>query len=315
MKATAKAHVNIALIKYWGKKDELWNLPLTSSISFTLDKFYTITTVEYQKYLNEDELYIDNQLIIGKEYDRVVNFMKRIRKMYHIPYKAIIKSENFVPKKAGLASSSSAFSALSLAATKAFGIKLNYSELSSLSRLGSGSAARSVYGGLVYWDEGNNHDTSFAKPINGLEDLAILVCLVDEGEKILDSRSAMNKLKEYDDLKNDWIDKTNIAINNFMDALNNDDFIGLGLIAEEHALLMHNYIEKTGINYLNNSSHKIINLTRELREKGFEVFATMDAGANVKIITKQDVVKDVLPYYEKITKVVVCGKGEGIKII
>src|SRR5690554_2131442 len=169
MIAKARGYVNIAFIKYWGKANIEKNIPLTKSIGLTLDKFYTETKVTYDKNLKEDILYIDNVKATPNELKRVSNFMDFIRKEYNIPYYAKIDSFNYVPKKAGLSSSSSAFSALALAATKAYQLDLPQNELSRLARYGSGSAARSVIGAFSIWD--NKDDlSSFAKSFYDLED-------------------------------------------------------------------------------------------------------------------------------------------------
>ncbi|HLT00033.1 MAG TPA: diphosphomevalonate decarboxylase, partial [Acholeplasma sp.] len=298
MKKTAKAHVNIALIKYWGKKDKKWNLPLTSSLSFTVDKFYTKTTVEYKPLLTEDHLYIDDKFITGVEYDRVKQFMDMVRHLYNIPYFAEIVSYNFVPKKAGIASSSSAFAALALAATSAFGLELDKKALSALARYGSGSASRSICNGFAVWHEGYDHISSYAEEIEGFDDMALLVCMVNQNEKKVDSRTAMNVLEIYPQYKEDWITKTNILFNDMIHAIQIKDFVKVGITAETHAELMHQLIENTGNTYLTDVSREIIELTKWLRTQGYLVYATMDAGPNVKIILRKDSIKDVISYYE-----------------
>ncbi|MBN3490464.1 diphosphomevalonate decarboxylase [Acholeplasma equirhinis] len=315
MKKTAKAHVNIALIKYWGKKDKKWNLPLTSSLSFTVDKFYTKTSVEYKPLLTEDHLYIDDKFITGPELERVKTFMDMVRHLYNIPYFAEIISYNYVPKKAGIASSSSAFAALALAATESYDIHLEPKALSALARFGSGSAARSIYDGFSIWHEGYDHITSFAEPIKGFSDMAMLICMVDQREKKIDSRSAMNVLEEFPELKSDWISKTNMLLNDMVFAINQVDFEAMGKTAELHATLMHELISKTGVKYLNETSHEILDLTKWLRSQGHKVYATMDAGPNVKIIVKKENIKDVISYYEKICHVVVCYEGKGVHLL
>ncbi len=312
MKHTAKAHVNIALIKYWGKKDSTWNLPLTSSLSLTLDKFYTITTVEYHKEMMEDHLYIDGNFILGEELNRVVKFMNWVRKLYGIPYFARIESQNYVPKKAGLASSSSAFAALALAATKAYGLDLSQIELSKLARLGSGSAARSIYGDFAIWHEGESHDTSYAESFGKLDDIAVIVCLIDQGEKKVDSRTAMLKLDDYPELKETWIDTTNDYIKDIKKAFKKQDFKQIGEISQSHAELMHYIIQETGTSYLTNESFLVLDLVEKLKNQGHEIYATMDAGPNIKILVKKDAIKDVLPAIEKKCKVIVCYPGNGV---
>ncbi|WP_162150586.1 diphosphomevalonate decarboxylase [Acholeplasma equifetale] len=315
MKKTARSHINIALIKYWGKKDKTLNLPLTSSVSLTLDQFYTTTTVEYKKGLTEDHLYIDGRFITGDELKRVSNFMDEIRKRYNIPYYALIDSYNYVPKKAGIASSSSAFSALALAATEAFGVHLSQKELSSLARLGSGSASRSIISGFAIWHEGDSHESSYAESFYDYNDVAVIIAFVDKNEKKVGSRDAMNILTDFPELKNEWITLTNDHLERIKLGFINQDFNIIGTTLESHAIKMHELIEKTGITYLTDKSREIIQYTHALREKGYPVYVSMDAGPNVKIFTKKSSIKDVLPLYQKITEVVVCNKGKGAYLI
>jgi len=312
MKHTAKANVNIALIKYWGKKDITWNLPLTSSISLTLDAFYTLTTVAYDSKLTEDILYIDDELITGHENLRVTRYMDKIRQLYHIPYYAKITSYNHVPKKAGLASSSSAFAALAYAATKAYGLDLDKKKLSSLARLGSGSASRSIYEGLALWHEGKDHLSSYAEHLTNMDDLALIVCLIDESPKKVNSTDAMNLLNDFPELKKLWIDSTKDAFEDMKEAIIANDFDMIGQIAESHASLMHYIIQETGVSYLTDLSFKVIDLTEKLRAEGYPVYATMDAGANVKILTKKAYVDQVINRYKKLSKVIVSYSGLGV---
>ena len=314
MIAKARGNVNIAFIKYWGKSDLKLNLPLTSSIGLTLDSFYTETEVSYHKDLKEDVLYIDNKLIKGNEAKRVKDFMDHIRKTYNIPYYATIKSTNFVPKKAGLSSSSSAFSALSLAATKAYNLNLSSDELSRLARIGSGSASRSVIGNFSIWESGNDL-SSYAKEFYNLEDIVLLITLVSKEEKKVSSREAMIKLNDFPKLKKKWINKTNKYIIKITKEFINKDYYKVGLIAEKHALLMHKVINKTGINYLTDLSKEIINLTKNLRKKGFLVFNTIDAGPNVKIITNKETAKLVLPLYQNVVETILSKPGGGVSLI
>lgn len=312
MTHTAKANVNIALIKYWGKKDIEWNLPLTSSISLTLDAFYTKTTVTYDPTLTADILLIDDETITGGEYLRVTKYMDKLRKLYSIPFYAKITSYNFVPKKAGLASSSSAFAALAYAATKAYGLNLDSKELSSLARLGSGSASRSIYGGLVLWHEGHDHMSSYAEHLTHMDDLAVIVCLIDETPKKVNSTDAMNRLNEYPDLKELWILSTQDALNDMKEAIIENDFDKMGSIAESHASLMHYIIQETGVSYLTDQSFKVMDLTEKIRNEGIPVYYTMDAGANVKILTKKEYVETIKARYEKLSKVIVSYTGMGV---
>src|SRR5699024_6377600 len=154
MKATAKAHTNIALIKYWGKRNDELILPTNSSLSLTLDGFYTKTSVHFKEELTEDVFELDEELVTGVAYERVTSYLDLIRSFARTDLHAEVKSTNAVPTAAGFASSASGFAALAAASTKALDLNVTDTDLSRLTRQGSGSACRSIYGGFVEWKEG-----------------------------------------------------------------------------------------------------------------------------------------------------------------
>ena len=191
--ATAKAHTNIALVKYWGKKDQDLIIPQTDSLSMTLNEFYTTTRVVFDPKLSADQIMVNDQPITGKGAERITNFLDLVRQMSDRQDFALVDSHNHVPTAAGLASSASAFAALAGAASKAAGLNLSRRDLSRLARRGSGSATRSIYGGLVEWHRGHDDATSYAEPIMekldfGLEMLAIMI---NTGRKKISSRHGM----------------------------------------------------------------------------------------------------------------------------
>lgn len=189
MKATAMAPANIALIKYWGKKDEKLRLPLNSSISINLSEIFTCTTVEYADDLAEDLFLLDQKVIQGKERERVVVHLNNIRKLAGIKLKARVESKNNFPKGTGLASSASGFAALTLASAKAAGLDLSEKQLSVLARIGSGSACRSISSGFVEWKQGVSHSSSYAYSLYPPEywDVADVVAVVGEVNKSVPS--------------------------------------------------------------------------------------------------------------------------------
>ena len=147
MEATAIAHPNVALSKYWGKIESNRNVPAVGSISVTLDKLQTTTRVQLSQTLQHDRLVLNGESTEGPQLRRVSHFLDLVRRMANIEWKCKVTSENNFPTAAGLASSASAFASLALAATQATGLHMHGDRLSALARLGSGSAARSVYGG------------------------------------------------------------------------------------------------------------------------------------------------------------------------
>ena len=133
MKATAIANSNIALVKYWGKRNSDLILPYNSSVSMTLDSLFTTTTVEFSDSYLHYQLMINGQTVKGEELDRVVNHLTLLQQNFPKPSYAKIVSRSNFPKKAGLASSASGFAALTLAATKALNQTLSLTTRSVLS--------------------------------------------------------------------------------------------------------------------------------------------------------------------------------------
>ena len=142
--ATAIAHPNIALVKYWGKRDVTLNLPSVSSVSLTLAGWHTRTTVDWGS--TTDEVLLNGNIAPGSFASPVLRFLDHVATS-RPPCR--VETANDFPTAAGLASSASGFAALALAAVKAAGLDCDGKKLSQLARLGSGSACRSIWGGFV----------------------------------------------------------------------------------------------------------------------------------------------------------------------
>ena len=151
---TATARANIALVKYWGKRDVAQNLPAAGSISLTLDKLETTTSVELVE--GADRLILDGQPVTGKPLRRITAFVDLVREQTGRDERVEVTSGNAFPTAAGLASSASAFAALAVAVTRAFGLTSTPKELSILARKGSGSAARSIFGRFARMTDGDD---------------------------------------------------------------------------------------------------------------------------------------------------------------
>lgn len=312
MTKTIRAHTNIALIKYWGKKDNELKIPHNSSLSMTLDQFYTDTWVEYDATLTEDIFILDGYGVEGKEKDRVVWYMNELRKRYPLPYFARIHSTNFVPKAAGLASSASAFAALAKAAT--LNLDLSDEEVSRCARLGSGSASRSIYGGFVKWNRGSNDLDSFAEPIimKPWPEFRMIVCILNDQEKPFLSSQAMNTTVEESVYYPAWVEQTEKDIINLESALKEHDIWTVGAIAQQNALRMHASLMAVNMWYFEPQTVEIMNKVRKI-QKTVPAFFTMDAGPNVKIMTISEHVETVLAELEGV-KTVVCAPGVGVSV-
>src|SRR5690625_125354 len=211
MKATAKAHTNIALIKYWGKSNESLIIPMNNSLSVTLDNFYTTTTVQFDESLTKDVFTLNDQLLLDKQFERVTSFLDLIRSKYsRTNLYARVDSFNNVPTAAGFASSASGFAALSAAAIRALNIDISDEQLSKLTRQGSGSACRSIYGGFVEWEKGVKEDgsDSFAVQIVPQEywDIRVAAVVLSSKEKSVSSREGMKRTVDTSVFYSNWVD-------------------------------------------------------------------------------------------------------------
>lgn len=288
MKASARAHTNIALVKYWGKKDPQLIIPQTDSLSLTLDKFFTDTTVEFIPSLKHDNLVIDGHTVAPQKMVKVTAVMNQVRSLSHQHYFAKVISQNNVPMAAGLASSASAFAALALAASTAAGLHLSPHDLSRLARRGSGSATRSIFGGLVEWHAGVDDASSYAEPIMEQVDFGIemIAILIDTKQKKVSSRGGMQLSVTTSPFYPAWRKVVAADMQAMKVAISKRDINQMGHIAEENAMRMHALTMSAdpAYTYLEGATIKAINLIKGLREQGINCYYTMDAGPNVKVI-------------------------------
>lgn len=310
----ARANVNFALIKYWGKANEELKIPYQSSLSFTVDSLYTETSVKFSNNLLKDEVII-NGINDDVKNIRVIKHLDYIRNRFNEKRYAYVESKNFVPTKAGLASSASAFAALTYAAIKDIGLDLSEKEISKIARAGSGSASRSVYGNFAIWHHGTTDATSYAESLDiDWEDFRIIVCLIDDNEKKHSSTDAMRKSVLNTEEYNNWVDISELNLFEMLEALKEQDIDKVGMIAETNSDLMHHVIESTNITYRTKASFDLIKRIKDMREKGIKAYITMDAGPNVKIITLDKYV-DTIQEELKDINLVVCRAGRGVELI
>jgi diphosphomevalonate decarboxylase len=187
--ATAVSCANIAFVKYWGRKDDALRLPLNSSISMNLDAATTITTVAFDPALAADQVMVEGADDDGKTARRVSEHLDRIRALAGVSTCARVASRNSFPMGAGIASSASAFAALTAAACAAAGLDLDERALSILARQGSGSACRSIPAGFVEWHAADASAESYAESIAppGHWDLRDLIAIVQTAHKAVGS--------------------------------------------------------------------------------------------------------------------------------
>jgi len=328
MKVTAIANANIALVKYWGKRDKKNMLPNNGSISMTLDKLNTTTTVEFG-YEKDSIIFNGTVLTEGKELEQVVAHLDLIRELSGKKDKAKVVSNNNFPTAAGLASSASGFAALSLAGSKATGLNLDKKELSILSRRGSGSASRSIEGGFVEWLRGDRKDgkDSYGKQIatkSHWPEFRMVTTIVKTGAKKVKSRAGMAQTVANCPYYDKWLATVNDDLDSVRKGIIEKDFTLVGKTAEHNALKMHATMITTqpAIIYWNAATMNIIHAVQQWRtgESGdkIEAYFTMDAGPQVKIMCLDKDVAEIqnrLKEIQGIEDVIVCQAGDAAHTI
>ncbi|WP_353947512.1 diphosphomevalonate decarboxylase [Sporolactobacillus sp. Y61] len=286
----ARAYTNIALIKYWGKRDEQLILPMNSSLSLTLDTFYTETGVEPLKALHEDEVVMDGVLLSGASAEKVRHFMHLIREKSGSRLFARIVTRNHVPVAAGFASSASGFAALAAAAARVYGLDCSPAALSRLARRGSGSASRSIYGGFVKWLKGTDDASSYALPVDPARwPIRVLSVVVNGKAKRLSSRAGMKRTVETSPFYPAWVRQSEKDLAGIEPAIRAHDFESLGKIAEANALRMHAAMLAADppFTYWEEGTLTVMRRAAYLRSQGVPCYFTIDAGPNVKLFCLQ----------------------------
>ncbi len=331
MKASAIAHSNIALVKYWGKRDEELILPYNSSLSMTTDRFFTHTTVEFSDSYKKDQVIINGKEYLNdsKEYTEYVGkFLKIIRaklKSDKSKLKAKIASFNNFPTAAGLASSASSFAALAVAVDKALGMNLSRKELSILARQGSGSASRSVFGGFVEWKKGqlDNGSDSYSEQFEDEEfwpNFRMIVCITSLDEKKHKSRPGMKLSIATSPFFRQWSESCEEDLKLIKKGIKLKDIEQVGIVAESNCLKMHSvmWTTKPAIIYQNPTTIKLMHMVMSMREQGLKCYFTMDAGPQVKILCLEkdvDAIKAKLTQLRTIKAIIVTKPGKGAVVV
>lgn len=324
LKATSKAHSNIALIKYWGKRDSVLNLPAVGSISITLREMFTVTTVTFDKERKNDRLVINDRETDQGERERVSNFLNLIRQKIKLSASAEVISHNNFPTGAGLASSASAFASLALAATAAAGISLDRIALSQLARRGSGSAPRSIFGGFVEMKKGERKDGSDAVAVQLADEnywnIRLLIAITTAEKKKMGSTEGMNLTAETSPYYPQWSASSPHDLKEMRQAILGKDFEKLGELSELNCLKMHAVMmtANPGLIYWNGATLDCVHAVREMRKSGIPVYFTIDAGPQVKAICLEqdvDIIQKQLQNLSGVKKIISTGLGPGASLL
>ncbi len=297
--ATAQAHPNLALIKYWGNREDSLRLPSNGSISMNLAGLETRTTVTWEegRAMSGDTLTLNGSPVTRPGLERVSAFLDLVRERAGFDLYAAVASENNFPAGAGIASSASAFAALALAATKAAGLVLNEAELSRLARRGSGSACRSVPGGFVEWAVGASEADSFAVSIAPPEhwDLVDVIAILSTTHKPTGSTEG-HVLAATSPLQAARVKDAPRRLDICRQAILMRDFAALAEITELDSTLMHAVMMTSTppLFYWQPETLTVIQEVRAARATGLAACTTVDAGPNVHVICEKSAAAEVV---------------------
>ncbi len=323
--ATAIAHPNIALAKYWGKRAGEGNVPAVPSLSVTLSGMSTTTTVSF------DDTLVDDELILNGEHRgdsqpkvRASQLLDRVRSAAHTLSRARIVSTNDFPTASGLASSASGFAALALASVRAAGLDWSAAQVADLARRSSASAARSIFGGFVELDGGTAEDgtpsAGAARAVAGATaiDLRVLVCVTTEDAKVTSSTDGMKLTQDASPYYAAWVADAPASHRGIRAALLAGDFVRLGELAERSALAMHACAMAAGIVYLTGATLAALAEVRMLRAAGLAAFATIDAGPHLKCLVRSAdaaVARERLERVPGVLRIIDTVPGEGARVV
>jgi diphosphomevalonate decarboxylase len=317
MRATAIAQPNIALIKYWGKRDVARNLPAVGSISITLSELFTEMQVHLDTQLSADTLTV-NDSADSAMLPRLSVCLDRLLGQER-PNAAIRSRSNF-PIAAGLASSASAFAAITVAAAAAAGKSLSTSELASMAGRASGSAARSLYGGFV--ELSNTADDIAVRTIADAEEwpLTVVVAITETGPKAVGSTAAMETSRKTSPFYSSWVEQQPHDLDAAREAISSRDFAQLAAVAEHNCLKMHSVMwsSRPPVVYWNSATMRCLQAVRDLQADGLGVFFTMDAGPQVKVVClpeHADAARAALASIESVNQVMVSALGAGARLV
>nr|XP_010907122.1 diphosphomevalonate decarboxylase MVD2, peroxisomal [Elaeis guineensis] len=309
--ATARAPTNIAVIKYWGKRDEALILPINDSISVTLDPDHlsATTTVAVSPSFKQDRMWLNGKEISlsGGRYQNCLREIRkragdvedekkgiRIKKEDWEKMHLHIASYNNFPTAAGLASSAAGFACLVFTLAKLMNVKEEHGDLSAIARQGSGSACRSMYGGFVKWTMGNDADGSDSIAVQlasntHWDDLVIIIAVVSSKQKETSSTTGMRESVETSPLL-EYRAKTVVPnrVLQMEEAIKSHDFASLARLTCADSNQFHAVCLDTSppIFYMNDTSHRIISLVERWNrsEGSLQVAYTFDAGPNAVLI-------------------------------
>lgn len=316
---TVLAHPNIALAKYWGKREGEGNVPAVPSLSVTLSGLATTTTVGFDPALGSDELLLGGAAQQGRPLTRATELLDRVRAAAGISARARVVSQNDFPTASGLASSASGFAALALAATRAAGLDWPVTRVADLARRSSASAARSLFGGFAELDggEGSLGEARQVAPAEAF-DLRVLVAVTSEEAKSVSSTDGMLRTSRESPYYGGWLAEAPRIHARLRAALLAGDFSVVGELSERSALAMHASAMAAGVVFVSGATLAALAEVKAMRASGTEAYATMDAGPHLKCLVRAadaERARARLAMVPGVLRVLVAAPGEGAREI
>lgn len=319
--STALAHPNIAFIKYWGNCDPHTRIPANGSISMNLDGFFSRVSAAFDPMLSGDELILNGQPETGAALQRVSEHLDLVRLMAGVRTYAHIDGSNNFPMGTGIASSASAFAALSLAASVAAGLELDERQLSQLARQGSGSASRSVPAGFVEWRVEGCGEDSYSLQVAAPEhwDLVDCVAIVSRTHKVTGSTQG-HSLAYTSPLQLDRVADAPRRLDICRRAILERDFDALADVMELDSNMMHAVMmtSEPRLLYWMPATIEIMHAVPAWRAAGLPVSYTIDAGPNVHLITTAewgDEIAGRLGEIPGVLEVIQAHPGPGVRLV
>ncbi|MGI9322565.1 MAG: diphosphomevalonate decarboxylase [Pseudomonadales bacterium] len=283
-RVTAVAHANIALVKYWGKRPGEGNLPAVGSLSIGLEALAATTRLAFAD--GADSVLFNGEAAAPDKTGRILGYLDLWRRRFGADAHFAVDTRNNFPTGAGLASSAAGFAALALALDRLLGVGLGEQALSQMARQGSGSAARSIFGGFVELQLLGEDPA--AKRLMSAEDwpLEVLVAITDASEKPLGSTEAMRRTAATSPYYDAWVASHPDDLARARGAVLGRDFSLLAEVAEHNCLKMHAALMSSNppIVYWSDATLAVMHRVRQVRADGLAAFFTVDAGPQVKVV-------------------------------
>ena len=273
------AHPNIALVKYWGKRDETEKIPATPSLSITLSGLETRTSVTEAR---DDSVVIDSKLTSDQ---KILQWLAWLRHEYDVP-KLKIESQNNFPSNCGFASSSSGFAALAVGINELLGLDLDSTSLARITRFGSASAVRSLLSGYVVMNPDVQECTPKQLVPPEYWELNVIAAVTSTEPKLTSSTIGMAQTVQTSSFFQNWVDRTEEDFGRCKEAIISHDFDALTEICEANCYRMHALMMSTvpPLRYWRAGTMSAIDTIERLQRDHVPVFFTSDAGPQIKAI-------------------------------